>query len=934
MIKAKRAFRNNEKTISKIDRPLELATLFYRFCLNCFWAFLAFLVVLTLILPPEGNVRNGDFLPITFLWLLLFPLSFIFVKLGKKLNSPFSLSNKEMNRLKPEPDLAIPKKVWQKPGIAEFFVFCLIVWMSISLIFLLKTHSGNIRYAFNMFWIWSGIIGVFFLFRYLRPILTTIVIRSLLILIIGICLSESVFSIYTYSVRDPEFRKQYLNNPEKILAENQLYFPEGSAERILFENRLLNSLEPLGTFGLTNTLAGLLAPNLIILVGWLGFFVFSIPSSGLKLPSFLPYSLKSALSSHLETKKLWGNLLLWNYLTILISGILFCPIWICLSLTKSRSAYIAFGLGAMIYLLFIVCCFIKHKNIKTDSSVFYRKVKIGFFALFFLIVTSFFGALFFGLIDREVITEAGKSLSYRLDYWIASYRIILDHSLFGIGPGNFQTIYPQYILPTASEFIADPHHWAFEIASLFGIPALIFFLGFIFIVLFVFCHCYLRRKSHFNDSNLVDSKKFPNILACSDYSTISQQKSSIIEKKTEIINIETSTDNQIDIQKNNPFSLERSFISRSILLGSLVALLVGWFLSLSMSAPLDLDFVFIAFIVIPITFGLFSFLTTLSLKRQKIITSIIDIQAKYHKTNSNPIDHQTQTFDFSSFWESEEKRQKRMSDHFYSSGLIAALISILTNLSAAGGISYPSTIFCFWFFSALFLNNIQNNEQTNQHKKSYETQESKTSVFSEKLFPCPTLILLTNLIFISILIGLFWITGLKPVLSEKRQLLKNEAFDSIIDSDLFYSIPIAQNDYLRKLENYQNQYNERKRTNKSIELETAFKDLDQARSHLLQISPNSAPIRFDVGNKDFATYQTTQEKTFLKWANDVFEQAVLFSPNNAEYRVHWAQTLDLLQDQKAQKEAEKALELDQQMPHFDRKLSDELQLSAKRILNK
>ncbi|MBQ2849756.1 MAG: O-antigen ligase family protein [Thermoguttaceae bacterium] len=57
--------------------------------------------------------------------------------------------------------------------------------------------------------------------------------------------------------------------------------------------------------------------------------------------------------------------------------------------------------------------------------------------------------------------------------------MIADSPLLGVGPGEFQSVYARYISPTASEFIADPHSFAFELAALFGVPALVGFLVFL-----------------------------------------------------------------------------------------------------------------------------------------------------------------------------------------------------------------------------------------------------------------------------------------------------------------------------------------------------------------------------------------------------------------------------------------------------------------------
>jgi hypothetical protein len=80
------------------------------------------------------------------------------------------------------------------------------------------------------------------------------------------------------------------------------------------------------------------------------------------------------------------------------------------------------------------------------------------------------GLMWLGFKDPLVFTEATKSLSYRVDYWVATLAMIKDHALLGIGLGNFQTFYPRYMLATASETIADPHNWILDVASSCSVP--------------------------------------------------------------------------------------------------------------------------------------------------------------------------------------------------------------------------------------------------------------------------------------------------------------------------------------------------------------------------------------------------------------------------------------------------------------------------------
>ncbi len=59
-----------------------------------------------------------------------------------------------------------------------------------------------------------------------------------------------------------------------------------------------------------------------------------------------------------------------------------------------------------------------------------------------------------GGLDLEVITEAPKSLRYRLEYWVATLQMLADHPWFVWPPENFRSV-SSYKLPSSSEEIAD-----------------------------------------------------------------------------------------------------------------------------------------------------------------------------------------------------------------------------------------------------------------------------------------------------------------------------------------------------------------------------------------------------------------------------------------------------------------------------------------------
>ncbi|MEA3458246.1 MAG: O-antigen ligase family protein, partial [Candidatus Thermoplasmatota archaeon] len=130
----------------------------------------------------------------------------------------------------------------------------------------------------------------------------------------------------------------------------------------------------------------------------------------------------------------------------------------CLVLTKSRSAYAATGLGLV--LTGFYCS-------KYRKRVAWRWLLVG------LLVAAVLGgvALAVGGLDVEVFSEASKSLGYRVQYWQSTARMIADRPLWGCGPGQFQGAYTFYKLPEASEEIAEPHNFLLEIWATAGTPA-------------------------------------------------------------------------------------------------------------------------------------------------------------------------------------------------------------------------------------------------------------------------------------------------------------------------------------------------------------------------------------------------------------------------------------------------------------------------------
>jgi hypothetical protein len=195
--------------------------------------------------------------------------------------------------------------------------------------------------------------------------------------------------------------------------------------RLALRQRILNSTEPFGRFALGNTFAGVLAVVGLLLGGWLWMS--------------------------------WGE---WSPARRATAGIALALVVGVLVLTKSRTAWVG-CLGGATYLLLWSSSGASRVRTCFKLGVLIACLGVG------IAIT----AVAAGVIDREVITEAPKSLQYRWQYWSATARVIGDHWWQGVGPGNFRQHYLRYKLPEASEEIADPHNLFLDIWVTGGLVA-------------------------------------------------------------------------------------------------------------------------------------------------------------------------------------------------------------------------------------------------------------------------------------------------------------------------------------------------------------------------------------------------------------------------------------------------------------------------------
>ncbi len=294
-----------------------------------------------------------------------------------------------------------------------------------------NSDHGDFRATVNSWWQWVAFAVGFLLINQLFH--TQRVARGIIAVMVAIAVALSCIGIYDSLVKIPELRSEYFAGSERqrvAMLQNAGISDTrvGSPGRYHFESRI-QSPEPYVTFALTNSLAGFLAPWFTLLL----------------LTTLTP-------GQQLMRKKEIPKLL------VLIGIVAFCMV-----LTKSRSACCAVALSVL-----IAGAFLKS----------YRTV-----AIKAILVLGGIGGVVFVLgllthrLDTKILTEAVKSLSFRMEYWESSTAMATDNFWMGVGPGNFRDHYTLYKKVAASESIADPHNWPLEIITNFGIFVFLLICG-------------------------------------------------------------------------------------------------------------------------------------------------------------------------------------------------------------------------------------------------------------------------------------------------------------------------------------------------------------------------------------------------------------------------------------------------------------------------
>lgn len=315
-------------------------------------------------------------------------------------------------------------------------------WVSTNQVF---RSSGDRRSALNLSFEWTALTAAWLMVWVISR--TRDGYRQMVVLIIALGVGTAVLGICQHHIMYPEQIQWYQSARQQldsgtgnsdtrsslegvaIRAEfDRMNIPTAGPGRDLFERRLLSSSEPVGPFALANSLGGMLAATLVVLISLL---------------------VENTRERNLRSTVSW-----------LAAAAAVVIVAYCLVLTKSRTA--AVGCLTGVVSLFLL----GRKHTRKPRTG--RVVLIGT-GLAAVVIGA---AMATGAMDRQVLSEAPRSLQYRLWYWTGTIEVIRDNPLFGAGPGNFRQAYLAYKRPESSEEILDPHNIVLDAWATAGLPGL------------------------------------------------------------------------------------------------------------------------------------------------------------------------------------------------------------------------------------------------------------------------------------------------------------------------------------------------------------------------------------------------------------------------------------------------------------------------------
>ncbi len=336
-------------------------------------------------------------------------------------------------------------RLWRPLGRGDWLVFCLVAAHVGSGLAVL-IGGGQKRAALNLLWEWVGtgvlwtLVGQeIFRLRLLDRIFGALAITTVLLAGFGIWQNIVVYPQLRGLLDDYERLEanvESLSGPDmtkfrELRASLPVSYIQGdAAARLSFSQRVRGSQEPLGMFALANSFGGLL-----LVGGWMVW---------------------GRLTTTFRERKGRLGPALWGTGLLLILA--------CLMLTKARTAWVGGLAGIVVWIALTL-----------EGRSLRRLLMPAALAIGGLLVLVGIG-LATGRLDAQTISEAPKSVRYRLEYWQSTLALLRDRPLMGSGLANFRPRYLQYKLPQSSEEILDPHNFVLDVwanAGMFGLIALL-----------------------------------------------------------------------------------------------------------------------------------------------------------------------------------------------------------------------------------------------------------------------------------------------------------------------------------------------------------------------------------------------------------------------------------------------------------------------------